>query len=64
MKLSIKPLKEFAMARLKEKSTIATLVTVVAGCLGVVVTPDQATVIVSTVAGVVSAIAVGTQEQK
>lgn len=60
--MTIKPLTQWLKDRIKERSTQATLLTVVAGCFGVVITPEQSATIATLVATVVSTIAVGTKE--
>lgn len=47
----------FLVARLKEKSTITTIVTLITGAVGVNIAPDQKDLIVGAVVAVVSAIA-------
>ena len=48
----------FLLARLREKSTITTIVTIVAGIVGARISPENTEVISTAVLGVVSAIAV------
>ena len=54
----------FVLARLKEKSTLTTIVTLVAGIAGVSLSPENKEVIATAVLGVVSAIAMFWGEDK
>ena len=48
----------FLLARLAERSTITTLVTLISGAVGVNFSPENANAIVTAVIGVVSAVAI------
>jgi hypothetical protein len=50
--------------RLKEKSTVATLLTGIAGATGWALAPELQEAILATVAGLVSIIAIMTKEEK
>lgn len=49
---------KFIFARLKEKSTITTIVTLILGIVGVNVSPENQDVIITAAGGVISAIAI------
>jgi hypothetical protein len=57
-------MKDFLFARLKEKSTIVTILTLIAGVAGVNLSPENKDLIVTAVVSVVSAIAAFWGEDK
>lgn len=51
---------KYILDRLKEKSTIGTIITLVVGAFGLAVTPEQSEAIIGAVTAIVSAIAIFT----